>query len=293
MYEDTKVYLQPYLGCSKNLIEFFSIVGYKEEELLDLNTDIIKNQANIKLSIISEIRSETATNKVEINLLIKQIYPEKPLITKMSKSKAPPESNVLFSSCIDNINGSRKVFFSCYALRFHEIFEDKKGNKYYVPKAFLLYSQYPYFTTFYNICSILREFHKSHKMPIEMLLSIFVNHIPSPINNDIILVNFEPQITIPKLTAYPYIDFNLGRIFNILPIDEFIKYYILIFLEMDLMFFSPDLEKLNTTIMETAIKNKSILKDLVVLWIALTALCCAAINLHIKLNMLEKKEEQE
>ena len=45
--------------------------------------------------------------------------------------------------------------------------------------------------------------------------------------------------------------------------------------------------------METAIKNKYILKDLVVLWIALTALCCAAINLHIKLNMLEKKEEQE
>ena len=52
-------------------------------------------------------------------------------------------------------------------------------------------------------------------------------------------------------------------------------------------------EKLNTTIMEPVIKNKFILKDLVVLWIALTALCCAAINLHIKLNMLEKKEEQE
>lgn len=45
--------------------------------------------------------------------------------------------------------------------------------------------------------------------------------------------------------------------------------------------------------MEPVIKNKFILKDLVVLWIALTALCCAAINLHIKLNMLEKKEEEE
>ena len=45
--------------------------------------------------------------------------------------------------------------------------------------------------------------------------------------------------------------------------------------------------------MEPVIKNKFILKDLVVLWIALTALCCAAIKLHIKLNMLEKKEEEE
>ena len=45
--------------------------------------------------------------------------------------------------------------------------------------------------------------------------------------------------------------------------------------------------------MEPVMKNKFILKDLIVLWIALTALCCVAINLHIKLNMLEKKEEQE
>ena len=45
--------------------------------------------------------------------------------------------------------------------------------------------------------------------------------------------------------------------------------------------------------MEPVMKNKFILKDLIVLWIALTALCCAAINLHIKLNLLEKKEEQE
>lgn len=45
--------------------------------------------------------------------------------------------------------------------------------------------------------------------------------------------------------------------------------------------------------MEPVMKNKFILKDLIVLWIALTTLCCAAINLHIKLNMLEKKEEQE
>ena len=35
--------------------------------------------------------------------------------------------------------------------------------------------------------------------------------------------------------------------------------------------------------------KKNVIKDLVVLWIALAALVCAALNLHISLNMLGKK----
>ena len=38
-------------------------------------------------------------------------------------------------------------------------------------------------------------------------------------------------------------------------------------------------------------KNKKVIKDLLVLWLALTALSCAAINLHISLNKLGQKEE--
>ena len=38
-------------------------------------------------------------------------------------------------------------------------------------------------------------------------------------------------------------------------------------------------------------KRRNIIKDLIVLWIALAALVCAAINLHISLNMLEEKED--
>jgi len=39
------------------------------------------------------------------------------------------------------------------------------------------------------------------------------------------------------------------------------------------------------------LKNKRVIRDLFVLWLALTALSCAAINLHISLNKLEQKEE--
>ena len=38
-------------------------------------------------------------------------------------------------------------------------------------------------------------------------------------------------------------------------------------------------------------KNKKVIKDLLVLWLALTALSCAAINLHISLNKLGQREE--
>ncbi len=36
-------------------------------------------------------------------------------------------------------------------------------------------------------------------------------------------------------------------------------------------------------------KKKKVIKDLIVLWIALGALGCAAVNLHISLNMLDQK----
>ena len=42
---------------------------------------------------------------------------------------------------------------------------------------------------------------------------------------------------------------------------------------------------------ENKMKKKSVLKDLIILWIALAALVCAALNLHISLNMLREKED--
>ena len=40
-------------------------------------------------------------------------------------------------------------------------------------------------------------------------------------------------------------------------------------------------------------KKKNVIKDLIVLWIALTALVCAALNLHVSLNMLGQEEDDE
>ncbi len=39
-------------------------------------------------------------------------------------------------------------------------------------------------------------------------------------------------------------------------------------------------------------KKKAVMKDLIVLWIALAALVCAALNLHISLNLLAENSEE-
>ena len=247
MYEEISIALNPYLSSSGNLIDAFAIIGY-DENMINLSSNILENQNNLELVVISKVLSESFQSKINFNDIIKKIYPEKPNIIPKSGFVNPQTTNVIFSSCIDSINGKKKLFYSCYVLRFYEEFRDMNKIKYYIPKAFLIYSQYPYFTTFYNICSKLQmynDFYVDDQILLETFIYCLVNYIPSPIKSSIILMDFRPNISIPQLTAYPYIDFDLCQIFNSIPIKEFIKIYILVFLELDLLFFSPNLEKLN------------------------------------------------
>ena len=40
----------------------------------------------------------------------------------------------------------------------------------------------------------------------------------------------------------------------------------------------------------TDAKRKRLLLDLIILWIAVTALVCAALNMHVRRNMLESED---
>ena len=257
MNKNISIKLNPYLGCSNNLIDLFAVIGYDEKILLDNSPNILQND-NIKLSVISQIKSNFLKSKVCFDIIINQIYPEKPKIIKILKSvKKPKESNVIFSSCFDSLDGQDKIFYSCYALRFYEKYIDKNSKEeYYLPKSFLIYSQYPYFSTFKSICNTLLEYIYKEIIPIEILIHCLVNYVPSPINNKLYIKDFGTNIIkIPKLTGYPYIDFDLCKIINSIKINEFIKIYILIFIEIDLLFFSPNLEKLNILMFALYILN--------------------------------------
>ena len=254
MYKDIFIKLNPYLGRSKNLMEFFVIIGYEERILTEYakNNILDKVKDNLELSIISSVISDLAYGAFDDDKVIKQIYPDKPKIIKIMKNEQKPKPNsVIFYSCFDSLVGNNKVLYSCYALRFYERFTFQKSS-YYIPKSFLIFSQYPYFTTYHNICTNVLEIvnedkYNRNSIPIEILLYCLVNYIRSPINSNLKLKLFpnKNEIIIPKLSGYPYTDFDLCKIFNYIPINEFIKIYLLTFLEIGLLLFSPDLLKLN------------------------------------------------
>ena len=246
MINDININLKPYFGVSKNLMEFFVIIGYDEGALKETKL-LLENQKDIPLTLISNVPSDFSRNLFEPSLIIKKVYPDKPLILKTDKMPEP--SSVIFSSCIDSLDGSKKIFDSCYALRFYEKYIHSNKEIYFIPKAFLIYSLYPYFTTFHQFCLKLLEYYYNSKVigkiPIEILIYCFVNYIPAPLNNNIILRDLELNLKIPKITGYYYADFDLVKVINLIPFKDFIKIYILIYLEIELLFFSSDLEKLN------------------------------------------------
>ena len=142
---EIKIKLSPYLGCSKKLIELFAIIGYEEEAL---KRSILKKnepQEELELTVLSLIISDSSFNFIP-DYFIKQIYPERPHI---KQSKAYPKSdNIIFYLCFDSLTGDRKIINSCYAFRFYERIKTENGDIYFIPKAFLICSQYPYFSSY-------------------------------------------------------------------------------------------------------------------------------------------------
>ena len=240
----TTTKLSPYLGRSKHLIDIFLVIGYEEKSLLELSPNILENEKELQITIISNVISDSSLS-IDNQKLINDIYPEKPNISKIFKSEITSSINFI---CF-NKDGKSKIFYSYYAFKFYEKFIDSK-NEYYVPKAFVIISEYPYFTTFNKICMYLYksiiENNKS-SFPIEIFLFSLLNFTPSPLKNPLSLRIFEKneKIIIPRLTGYPYLEFNLCNLLYSMPIKEFLKIYVLVFLDVNLLFFSQDLEKLN------------------------------------------------
>ena len=277
--DDIKIKLSPYLGCTKKLIEFFAIIGYEEEAVRRYLLNSTPNPNELKLTFLSIVISDISFT-FNGNYLIKQIYPDKPEIIK---SKCPKSDNIIFFSCFDSYEGERKIVNSCYAFRFYERIKIENDEVYFIPKAFLIYSQYPYFSSYCKICEKIfnstDERYADKDFPIEIFIHCLVNYFPSPINNNLVLKDFVPNIIIPKLTGYPYADFNLGKVLTSVNLNNFIKIFILIFLEVDLMFFSPDLEKLNIFMFALYILNYP-LTDTNYFW-------------HIKTLSLEEIEDED
>ena len=261
--KDLQIKKYPFLAKSPNLMEYFSIIGYNENFVPKILDSYKKMNNEYPPIILSSITSGSDYGIIDNKLIIGQVYPDNPITILINKNdvnqEPPPTSNVIYSFCYDSTDGKQKLFYVCYAFKFYEKYKhfitQTIFEEYYIPKAFCIISQYYYFTLFEYICkniyTLMTQEKKNKSFPIELTIYNIVNFTPSPINYRLNLSLFSyifpnlEDIQIEQLSGYPYLDFNLSEIFNLLPINIFIEIYILTIIEQSMLFFSSNLEILN------------------------------------------------
>ena len=295
----------PFSGVAPNLIDKFLVLGY-DQKVIDYTFKYLKRSDDLKPdlktrfdffdfderpSIINEICNDYTKDLLENDLILELIFPNIPemyfLDIKHNSSKKEIDEELLIStySIIFSINpqdnsGSKKSYnglgYIFYVPMEHKT-DDKIDGTVYVPIAYVILSEYPYFYHFKEICKhVLRQMKQEHDgIPIEILLYNVVKYLQSPINKSINLTfvaplglpfkdkgnnlsdilyplyslsqddNRIPSMFFHQLSGYPFMDINLSFLFNLIPPEIVVEVFIFSFLEHDIIFYSSRPEILN------------------------------------------------
>ena len=298
--EELKIEKYP-MAKSSHLIEFFLIMGYEESyiqeiiikkidtkieseqnekrnnksnldknEKIDKETNLIHEFKCRHLpTIISSIGSNFPESIEDGNSMINKVFPIPPTIYYTSEDNIiyePNSINVIFT------NIQNEVVNIFYSYIFYE--KEFAFNKsiLFIPKAFVICSQYPFFNNFQKICKeLLYKFkNDSLEIPLEIQLYNIVNFIPTPVNenlnitffprndlNEIVkcesdkdLMNLTNQkvYRFKQLSGYRHSEIDFSTIFFVLPIDVIVQIYLHILTQKTIAFFSQNIEILNATI---------------------------------------------
>ena len=287
--EEFKIEKYP-MAKSYHLIEYFLIMGYeelyiKEKIIKNINSKIELNEKenenskekkiyNFKCghlpTILSSISTKFSEPIAREELLIKNVFPIPPNIFFTSPTNfnfEPQETNVIFS------NIQNDVVNIYYAYIFYEKYYAYNKSFIYIPKAFVILSQYPFFNTFKNFCKELlyNQFKNNFlEIPIEIQLYNIINFIPAPINQKLNITFFQSydlssiikteseqdfynlieqkMYTIEQLSGYRNSEIDFSIIFCILPLDIIVQVYLQILTGHNIGFFSKNIEILSSSI---------------------------------------------
>ena len=267
----------------KSLIDSFIIIGEEEDSQVSIS--------RFTPTILSAISSNNNSPILREDLFIKQVFPPNFSFSKSQSSYSISFDEESSTSSkkdenIQNISNNTNLISNCYNIVFsytikktiyyvysHVFFE--KNSKNYIPKAFCIVSQYPYFQFYHFLCQSLEVsfYNEQCTIPIEIVLYNIINYIPPPVNcsiniefilsNDILFdssieliegetnykikenKNFLNCYLLNKISGYPLIDFSLVDLINILTPDLLIKIFLFSFLEIKIYFFAKNIEILN------------------------------------------------
>ena len=290
----------PFSGVAKNLIDKFLVLGY-EQKTIDYTRNYCENiegRDDVKTRfkfyefeerpyVVNEICNDYTKDILDNDLILELIFPNMPemyFLDKQYSSKKEIDEellitpySIIFSLNPQDNNNSKKSYnglgYIFYSIQEQKI-DDKLGNL-YVPNAFVILSEFPYFYHFNEICRnvFFQMMKENDEIPIEILLFNIVKYAESPINKSINLT-FAAPISIPiknnndlnknlsplfalssreenklptmffnQLSGYPFMDLNISFIFNLIPPDIIVQVFIFSFLEHDIIFYSqrPDI----------------------------------------------------
>jgi len=169
----------PFSGVAPNLIDKFLVLGYdqkvientfrflrsEEEENENIKTRFQIYNFEERPTIINEICNDYCKDLLENDLILELIFPIMPKMFFLDKEdankKKEPDEDFLIStySIIFSINpqdnsGSKKSYNGLGYIFFAPIefkFEDKSGTL-FVPTAYVILSEFPYFYHFKELC---------------------------------------------------------------------------------------------------------------------------------------------
>lgn len=280
---DRLIQKYPFNGSDKNLIDAFYIVGFEEAFINEVIIPNLPIDFAYQPGILDSITSSEASKISNENLFLKLSYPKNPEVISpnylaLNNMNSKEQTSIIFSFSFDNEKGTSISSYSGYSYLFYEQITSSPSTSnqsitVYIPKAFIIISKFPYFTAFKTICrDVHLYFNKrvSGNVPIEVILYNIVNYTPSPLNCNLTLDLFphdviQNKVVLTQLSGYPLVDYNLGHVFALLSVNFVLEIFLLSLFEIDMLFFSKNLELLNMVMYTIYILNYPC-NDTIYLW---------------------------
>ncbi len=289
-------------GIAPNLIDKFLVLGYDQKTIdytfqncsvsqsPDLNTRFTFFEFDNRPSIINEICNDYSKDLLENDLVLELIFPNFPQMYFLDKQYINTEKEIdedilistytiIFSINPQDNSGSKKSYnglgYVFYVIQEHRSQGELDGYL-YIPNAYVILSEYPYYYHFNEICKniFLQMKKENDEIPIDILIYNLVKFAPSPINKSINLFfgapigfhqnktkaeniltslksnspkdyNGIPSMFFNQLSGYPFMDVNISFLLNLIPPEIIVEVFIFSFLENDIIFYSFRPEILN------------------------------------------------
>ena len=272
------------LSNSIHLIDYFLIVGYEdiyiqEKIIKEIQSKEISPSSNTKTSIykakdyptvLSSISSDYEGEIMDDEDIIRSIFPSQEIDIYYNKGdnmdlNLNPKNMIFYKQ-------ERNIMTNCFAYIFYEGITLTNRTRVFLPKIFIIISQYSFYSTFNNICKEIHNLFYSNniQIPIELHLYNIINYIPVPIgkridmtlfpfyelsyinkcqcNEEFISLDEQKIYSLERIKGYNEPELNIKELFEVINIELLIETYIKILLGYNINIVYNDIEILSIII---------------------------------------------